>query len=193
MTLRQGEEAESHPPPPFPRNCSSVRSRDASAAVGLLQRSDLYEHHQKCPQLQSGARLSPPSGKPHPARSIINNLQVDGEEVTGLLHVWPFLDPPMCCCAKRSIIHAAPRVAVARLINQSCRAEIREDPVKKKKVCVCVGVGWGGLQHNVGKSEYQLAHAAVAVMQFGAFYCWAHMQVAMGDSFRRRVWGEIAA
>lgn len=46
------------------------------------------------------------------------------------------------------------------------------------------------MQHNVGKSEYQLTHAAVAVMQFGAFYCWAHMLVAMGDSFRRRVWGE---
>lgn len=43
------------------------------------------------------------------------------------------------------------------------------------------------MQHYVGKSEYQLA--AVAVMQFGAFYCWAHMQVAMGDSFRRRVKG----
>lgn len=68
-----------------------------------------------------------------------------------------------------------------RIINQSSMAEIREDPDLKKKN------GGGALQHNVGKSEYQLAHGAGAVMQFGAFYCWAHMQVAMGDSFRRRV------
>lgn len=71
-----------------------------------------------------------------------------------------------------------------RFINQSSRNKRRSSKEKE------MGVG-GALQHDVGKSEYQLAHAAVVLMQFGAFYCRAHMQVAMGDSFRRRVRGKM--